>query len=153
MYERDIIGQFNGIRFMPGRSVTYQNDIISGILFRQFFEKDIHMIRVAIRHDQEKVFACYWLDCAISIHVFPDMMTWYIRSDSFRTPAVFRLVDSSEPCFVLEHQPYSLLWILYTMLLYCTLNFFEASIASSFAFLGCLDRGITFRHPCLAKSM
>ena len=34
----------------------------------------------------------------------------------------------------------------------CCLNFFEAAISSSLAFLGCLLRGITFRHPCRCRT-
>ena len=81
------------------------------------------------------------------------MVAGDIGADSCGTPAVFGLVDPTKSSLVLEYEMNLFLWILYTKPLYCVLNFFEASIASVLAFLGCLDRGITLRHPCLFKSM
>lgn len=75
------------------------------------------------------------------------MMTWHIRADSFFTPAVFWLVYASKARFVLKHKADHLGAVEIFQFSDSKLNFFEAAMTSSLALLGCLLRGITFRHP------
>ena len=74
--------------------------------------------------------------------------------ESLWTPAIFGRVDSAIASFILEHQPHYasfFFWFFFdfgSQKRYCCVNFFEASIASSLALLGCWLRGIIFRQPC-----
>ena len=133
---------------MPRRTVTHQEDQILRILLRQFCQKYICAVRIAIRHRKKEVFSRQWLYCSKSIAIFPNMVAWNGGTPSLWTPAVLGLVDSSEPCFILEHQSDISFWLAVFGIQYTGFHFFEASQASSFAAFGCLDRGIFFFHPC-----
>ena len=75
------------------------------------------------------------------------MVTGHTRAHTIFTPAVFRFIDSSKSRFILKHQPDNLAAVDNFQFFDSGLNFFEASIVVSSAFLGCLLRGITLRHP------
>lgn len=107
---------------------------------------------VAIWHNKKTAFAGNRFHCSISIAVFPNVMAWYTWTHSHGAPAPFGFVNSAKASFILEHQAYLFPGILGSRNLYGIVNFFEASIASSLAFLGCLLRGITFRQPCRCRT-
>lgn len=133
---------------MPcGAIATKQNNIIR-ILLRQLLEKKVHTHRVALWHDKKAAFACERFYCSIDIAVFPYMVTENTWTYPSLAPAVFGLVNTSKACLILKHQSYVLLRVGFFQLLDRSINFFEDAISSSLAFLGCLLRGITLRHPC-----
>jgi hypothetical protein len=72
----------------------------------------------------------------VGISVFPDMVAWYAGAYSLTAPAIPRLVDSTEPGFILKHQAYLACYILAFQLIDSGVNFFEASMTSGLAFLG-----------------
>ena len=111
-------------------------------------EKYIHAISVAIRHNQEAAFTTGWLNCSVSISVFPAVVTRNRWANTLFAPAVFRFIDSPKARFVLKHQTHCGIVEFFRCFLYDLFNFFEASIASGFAFFGCRLRGIIFLHPC-----
>lgn len=84
---------------------------------------------------------------SVGIAILPDMVAGYTGAYPFPTPAIFRFVDSPKSSLILEHQANILAAVDNFQLSDCIINFFEASISSSLAFLGCLLRGITLRHP------
>ena len=59
----------------------------------------------------------------------------YTGTYSFLTPAVFWLVNSTKPSFILEHQADFLPAVDNFQFFYGVVNFFEAAISSSLAFL------------------
>ena len=138
---------------MPCRPVRYQKDIVLWISSRQLAQERVHVIRVAVWHDQKEVLACHGFYRTVQVFIFPNMMTRNRRTYTFRTPAHLRLVDPSEACFILKHQADCLIHVGRTSLLHGLLNFFEASHASSFAAFGCFGLGMTFRHPCRFNNM
>ena len=111
-------------------------------------EKYIHTICVAIRHDQEAAFTADWFNRSVNISVLSDVMTRNGRTNTFSTPTVFRFVNPTKSCFVLKHQTHCGIVEFFRSFLYDLVNFFEASIASGFAFFGCRLLGIIFLHPC-----
>lgn len=76
-----------------------------------------------------------------------DVVTGYTGTYPFLTPAIPGLIDTAKSSFILEHQTNLLPPVDNFQFFYGVVNFFEAAISSSLAFLGCLLRGITFRHP------
>lgn len=132
---------------MPGRTVTAKQDDVIGVLFGQFFQKDVHARCVTIRHNKKVSIARQRLYRSVSISILPNMVAWHTGTDTFLTPAVFRLVNPAKTSFILEHQADFFAPVDNFQLLDCGVNFFEAAISSSLAFLGCLLRGMTFRHP------
>ena len=111
-------------------------------------EKYIHAISVAIRHNQEAAITTDRFNCSVSISVFSDVVARNRRTNTLFAPAVFRFIDSTKACFVLKHQTHCGIVEFFRCFLYDLFNFFEASIASGFAFFGCRLRGIIFLHPC-----
>ena len=87
-----------------------------------------------------------WLYSSVGITILTDIMAGHTGTDTFFTPTVFRLVDSAKASFVLEHQADFFLTVDNFQFIYSGLNFFEAAISSSLAFLGCLLRGMTLRQ-------
>ena len=83
----------------------------------------------------------------IGIAILPDVVAGYTGTYPFLTPAVLGLVNSAKSSFILEHQANFLPAVDNFQIFYRGFNFFEAAISSSLAFLGCLLRGITLRHP------
>lgn len=153
----DIFRQHHGLGFMPRSTVAAQQDHIVWKLTRQFPQKQIHAHSIAIRHDKKAGISSKRLHSSVGISVFPDVVTGYTWTDSFFAPTVFRLVNSAKPRFVLEHQAHFSTILLaivdfFTQFLYFFFNFFEAAMSSSVAFLGCLLRGMTLRHPCRCKT-
>lgn len=70
------------------------------------------------------------------------------RSNPLVAPAVFGLIDPSEACLVLKHEPnLSRPVENFRQLADSGVNFFEESISSGDALFGCLLRGMTFLHP------
>ncbi len=104
-------------------------------------------------HNKEKGISGQWFYGAVCIPVFPDMMAGNRRANSFSAPALFWLVDSPKTCFILKHQPDGFFFV-ENFRQFCDscVNFFEVSMTSSLAFLGCRLLGITFRQPCLLNT-
>lgn len=100
----NIIRYFEGSGFMPGSSVAAQNNPIFNISFRELLQKQIHKLCVAIWHNPETGLSRNRLNRSVNIAIFPYMVTRYTRADSFLAPAVFRLIDSPEACFILKHE-------------------------------------------------
>ena len=76
------------------------------------------------------------------------MMAGHTRTDSFSTPAMLRLIDTAETCFILEHEPYSFGIVEnFGQFMDSGVNFFEASIASGVALFGCLLLGSFLLQP------
>lgn len=64
------------------------------------------------------------------------MMAWNARADPLATPAIPRLIDPPEACFVLEHQTNIASKNMGIQFLDAGVNFFEASMTSGEAFFG-----------------
>ena len=76
------------------------------------------------------------------------MVTWNAGSDAFFTPAVLGMVDAAEACLILEHKAhFSTAPVEIFQFTDGGFNFFEVSMTSLLAFLGCLLRGMTFLQP------
>ena len=138
---------------MPHCSVAYQQDLIIRIRLGQFREEHIHTICIAIRKHQEETFSILRFYSPVYIAVFADVVTWNRWPLPLPTPTTLRLVDASESCFILKHQPYVLARVLGYYFGVLSFNFFEESCSSWLAAFGCLDLGITFRHPfrCMTR--
>ena len=133
---------------MPCSSIAAHQNGILWKLLGYLPQKQIHTYRIAIGHDKKTGFTSQWLDRTIGISVFPNMVAWNAGPDAFLAPAVFRLVDPSEACFVLEHKAhFSTAPVEVFQFTDGGFNFFEVSMTSSLAFLGCLLRGMTFLQP------
>ena len=133
---------------MPGSAIAAkQNDIVR-ILLRQVLEEKIHTHRVALWHDKKAAISSKRLYCSKGITILSYMVAGNTWTAPFLAPAVFRLVDSSKAGLILKHQPYVLAFVDSFQFLDRKVNFFEDSMSSSLAFLGCLLRGMIFRHPC-----
>ena len=76
------------------------------------------------------------------------MMAGHTGTDTFSTPAMLRLVNTAKTCLVLEHEP-NFFGIVETFgqFMDSGVNFFEASIASGVALLGCLLLGSFLFQP------
>lgn len=98
---------------------------------------------------KKEVFSCEWICCSIGIPVFSYMTAWYRWSYFIITPAVFRLVYATETGFILKDYSYSFIRVNVSNFFYFGVDFFEAWIASLFAFLRCLLSGILFLNSCL----
>lgn len=146
MEKDNILWYFQSPRFVPCSTITAKQNNVLGILCRQFFQKDVHTRRVAIRHDEKESVTGQWLHGSVDIAILPDMMTGHCGADTSLAPAVFRLVDSPKSSFILKHQANCLPPVYNFQPFYGVVNFFEAAISSSLAFWGCLLRGITLRH-------
>ena len=67
--------------------------------------------------------------------------------DTAAMQSISREFNFAETSFILKHQAY--FWpSRFLHFGYGCFNFFEASIASSLAFFGCLDLGMIFLQPC-----
>ena len=112
-------------------------------------KKHIHTISVTIRHNQETAFTADRFNCSVNISVFSDVMARNRRTNTLFAPAVFWFIDSTKTRFILKHQTHCGIFVeFFRCFLYDLFNFFEASIASGFAFFGCRLLGIIFLHPC-----
>ena len=80
--------------------------------------------------------------------------------DSLSMPIVYKFGEDvyihdvvfNKASFILEHQTDCFSAVDNFQFFDSGLNFFEASMVSSSAFLGCLLRGITLRHPCRCRT-
>ena len=120
-------------------------------------KKEIHTNGITGREDQEAVLPRDRLDSAVGITVFPDVVAGDRWAETLWTPAVFGPVDPPETCFILEHQSHfptisTRILDFFLHFLHILVNFFEVSMTSSLAFLGCWLRGMTFRHPCRSST-
>ena len=77
------------------------------------------------------------------------MTAWYRWSYFIITPVVFWLIYTTETCFILKDYSYSFIRVNVSNFFYFGVDFFEAWIASLFAFLRCLLSGILFLNSCL----
>ena len=133
---------------MPCSSIAAHQNGILGKLFGQFPQKQIHARSIAIGHNKKTGFTCKRLNRTIGISVFPNMVAWNAGSDAFLTPAVFWLVNSAKTCLILEHKAhFSTSLVEIFQFFDSDINFFEVSMTSSLAFLGCLLRGMIFLQP------
>ena len=108
---------------------------------------------IAIGHDKKTGFPSQRLDRTIGIPVFPNMVTWNAGSDAFFAPAVLGMVDAAEACLILEHKAhFSTAPVEIFQFSDGGFNFFEVSMTSLLAFLGCLLRGMTFLQPCRCRT-
>lgn len=81
------------------------------------------------------------------------MVTWNAGADAFFAPAVLGMVDAAEACLILEHKAhFSTAPVEIFQFTDGGFNFFEVSMTSSLAFLGCLLRGMTFLQPCRCRT-
>ena len=124
-----------------------QNDIVR-ILLRQVLEEKIHAHCVALWHDKKAAIASERLYCSKGITILPYMVAGNTRTALFLAPAVFRPVDSPKAGLILKHQPYVLVFVGFFQFLDRRVDFFEDSMSSLLAFLGCVLRGMILRHPC-----
>ena len=146
MEKANVFRQFQSLRLVPCSTITAKQNNVLGILCGQFFQKNTHTSRIAIRHDKKVSLTGQWLHGSVDIAILPDMVAGHCGADTSLAPAVFRLVDSPKSSFILKHQANCLPPVYNFQLFYGVVNFFEAAISSSLAFWGCLLRGITLRH-------
>ncbi len=145
--QANIIRNIQFCGFMPCGTVTTQKNRIIRINLGEGTEKHIHALTITVGHNQKMPFPGQGFYRAIHIPVFPYVMAWNAGTLPLDRPTVFRLIDPTETSFILKHQAY--FWrTRFLHLGYGCFNFFEASIASSLAFFGCLDLGMIFLQPC-----
>ncbi len=133
---------------MPCCSITDEHNVIIWIFHRQVLQKDVHANCIAVRKDQEATVARYRINSAVGIAILTNMMTRHSRPDTFSAPAMFWLIDTTEACFILEHEPNSCGIVEnFGQFADSGVNFFEASIASGVALLGCLLLGSFLLQP------
>lgn len=145
--QNNIFRQLQACRLMPGSAITAKQNNIVSIFLRQMLQKDIHTNSIAIGHNEEMTVASQWFHCSVGIAILPNMVAWHTGPNPLLTPTVFGLVDPAKSSLILKHEPDVLPLVENFQVLDCSVNFFEAAISSSLAFLGCLLRGMTFRHP------
>lgn len=143
-----IIRDFQTFRLMPASTVADQENLVIWIVFRQFFQEEIHADCITIGQYPKEAVAGSRFNSPIGITIFPNVMAGCGRALAFSTPASLGVVNSSETRLILKHYSYILAGILADDFVVLRLNFFEESCSSSDAALGCFGRGITFRHPC-----
>ena len=78
--------------FMPCSAITAKKNNIIGILFRKFFEKNVHADRVAVWHDQKAWFACKRFNSTVNVPVLSNMLVRDRRPNTFFTPAVLGFI-------------------------------------------------------------
>ena len=111
-------------------------------------QKEIHANCIAVWKDEETAVTRYRVNSTISIAVLTDMMAGYTGTDAFSTPAMLRLVDTTETRFILEHEPNTFGIVEnFGQFMDSSVNFFEASIASGAALFGCLLLGSFLLQP------
>ena len=145
--QANIIWYIEFCRLMPCGTVATQKNRIIRISLGECAEKHIHALTITAGHNQKMPFSSQRFYRSIHIPIFPYMMAWNARTLPSDRLTVFGFIDPAETSFILKHQAY--FWS--TRFLhfgYGCFNFFEASIASSLAFFGCLDLGIIFLQPC-----
>ena len=126
--------------FVPCCAVTNKKYFIIRIFLGKLLQKYVHANGIAVWHDKEKRVSCHWFDRSVGVAIFTNMMTRNIWTISFPAPAVFGLIYPSESGFILKHQANfaSCIFSYFgSQNLNRGFNFFEASIASSLALLGC----------------
>ena len=147
---------FSGISnppaLMPCCSIAAQQNNVIGVCFGQFPKEYIHASGIALWKNQKEMIPGKRFHRPKGIIILPDMMAGYTGTNPSFTPAVFWLVDSSKASFILEHQTDCFSSVDNFQLFDSGFNFFEASMVSSSAFLGCLLRGITLRQPCRCRT-
>lgn len=131
---------------------SQQRRIISSLYFSDSCFKKTHTGSIAIRHDKKVPITRQRFHCSVGVTILTNMVAGHTGTDPFPAPAVSWLVDPAKSGFILEHKADFPGVVDKLKFLYCGVNFFEAAISSSLAFLGCLLRGITFRHPCRCRT-
>ena len=147
MEQLDVLRNLQCARLVPCCTVAAQQDDIVRVFFGQIPQKNIHADGIALRKHQKEVVSRQRFHSTKGIVILPDVVTGHTGAHPLFTPAVFRLVNPTEACFILEHQPNYFAAVDNFQFFDSGLNFFEASIVSSLAFLGCLLRGMILRHP------
>lgn len=104
----NVLRDLKPVRPVPSGSVTNQEQLIIRIRLCHLMQKHIHASSIAIRQYKKESITGPCFYCSVRIPVFPYMVTWHGRPHSFLAPAVLRLIDPPESCFILEQQPYSL---------------------------------------------
>ena len=133
---------------MPCRTIADEHNVIVWIFCGQVLQKEIHTNCIAVWKNEEAAIAGYRINSTISAAILANMMAGHTRTDSFSTPAMLRLIDTAETCFILEHELYSF-GIVESLgqFMDSGINFFEASIASGVALFGCLLLGSFLLQP------
>ena len=90
--------------FMPCSTVTAKKNNIIWILFRKFFEKNVHADRVAVWHDQKTRFACKRFNSTVNVPVLSNMMARDRRSNTFFAPAIFGFINPPKTSLILKHE-------------------------------------------------
>ena len=84
--------------------IAAQQDDIVRVFSGQTLQKHIHTYRIAPGKHQKETISCPGFHSSEGIVILPDMVTGHTWTDTFLAPAMFRLVDPSKSCFILEHQ-------------------------------------------------
>ena len=142
-----VFGNFKTVCAMPRRAIANQYNMIIRIFLTQVLEKNIHANCITMREDSEKAVTRQGFYRAENIPILANVVTGHGRTDTSFAPAALGFVDPPKPRFVFKHQPNLTVRTFVQFVVDHSVNFFEASTASSDALFGCLLRGITFRQP------
>ena len=147
-YDLNIWKRFQSSGLMPGCSIADEHNVIVWIFCGQVLQKDIHANCIAVWKNEEAAITRYRINSTVSVSILANMMAGHTRADTFSTPAMLRFVNTTETCFVLEHEPNSFGVVENSsQFMDSGVNFFEASIASGAALFGCLLLGIFLLQP------
>ena len=145
--QTNIIWYIEFCRLMPCGTVATQKNPIIRINLGEGIEKHVHASTITVGHNQKMPFPSQGFYRSIHISIFPYVMAWNAGTLPSDRPTVFGFIDPAKTSFILKHQAY--FWR--TRFLHfgygCFISF-EASMASSLAFFGCLDLGMIFLQPC-----
>ena len=148
----NIVRNVQSTSLMPCCTIAAQQNNVIGICIGQFSKEYVHASSIALWKNQKEMIPGKRLHCPKGIIILPDMMAGHTGANTSFTPAVFWLVDSAKASFILEHQPNCFSVVDNFQFFDSGLNFFEAAMVSSSAFLGCLLRGMTLRQPCRCRT-
>ena len=99
---------FSGISSVPdlchAAPSQHSRMISSGYSLDSPMQKHIHTHRIAPEQHQKATISCPGVHSSEGIVILPDMVTGHTWTDTILAPAMFRLVDPSKSCFILEHQ-------------------------------------------------
>ena len=147
MEQQDILRDVQCTGLVPCCTIAAQQDDIVRVFPGQTLQKYIHTHRIALRKHQKETISCPGFHSSEGIVILPDVVAGHTGAHTLFAPAMFRPVDAAKACFILEHQADIFAAVDNSQFFDSGLNFFEASIVASSAFLGCLLRGMTLRHP------
>ena len=133
---------------VPCRTIADEHNVTVWIFCGQVLQKEIHANGIAVWKNKEAAITRHGINSTVSIAILSDMMAGHPRTDAFSAPAILRLVDTTETCFILEHEPNTFGIVEnFGQFMDSGVNFFEASIASGVALFGCLLLGSFLLQP------